>query len=440
MPLIRNWSNFPEIEANYSGFTSALELTQKLSVNGDIIARGNGRCYGDASLNENIISGLSFNKFLFFDKNNGVIQVQAGVLLDDILKVIVPFGWFLPVTPGTKFITIAGAVASDVHGKNHHVDGSISNHIISIDMMLADGELISCSSSHNSDLFWATCGGMGLTGIILSVQFSLKKITSSFVDQTTIRANSLAEVLDLFEQNSEATYSVAWIDCLKGGKNFGRSLLMLGEHYDNNEGKVKLKSHFKVHADPSLSIPFNFPSIALNKYSIKFFNTAYYHKTIGKIKKSIGHYDAFFYPLDAILYWNRMYGKQGFAQYQFVIPMKGRKGLEIILKKIQEKGMGSFLAVLKVFGEQNDLISFPMKGYTLALDFAINDKLFSFLDELDKIVLDYGGRIYMTKDSRMDKRVFWHGYPRAEEFVKIIKKYNPQGKINSMLSKRLEII
>ena len=440
MTLISNWSNFPEVEANYTGFTSVSDLAQKLEISEDVIFRGNGRCYGDASLNANIISTLDFNKFLFFDKDNGIIQVQAGVLLDDILKIIVPAGWFLPVTPGTKFITIAGAVASDVHGKNHHVDGSFSNHIISIDMMLADGQQVSCSSTHNAELFWATCGGMGLTGVILSVKFSLKSITSSFIDQTTIRASSLDEILDLFEENSDATYSVAWIDCLKGGKNFGRSLLMLGEHFDLGDKKKYLKVPLKVHSDPSLSIPFNFPGFALNKYSIKLFNTAYYHKAFSKIAKSVGHYDGFFYPLDAILYWNRMYGKQGFTQYQFVLPMEARKGLELILKKIQEKGMGSFLAVLKVFGDQKDLISFPMKGYTLALDFAVTDKLFPFLDELDQIVLEYGGRIYMTKDSRMEKDIFWKGYPRAEEFVKIVKKYNPDAKINSMLSKRLEIL
>ncbi len=439
MTYVSNWSNYPKVKANYTSFTSLSDLTAIIAQEEDLIARGNGRCYGDASLNENIVSCLSFNKFLFFDKANGVIEVQAGVLLDDILKVIVPSGWFLPVTPGTKFISIAGAVASDVHGKNHHVDGSFSNHIISMSIMLADGQVVSCSSSYNSDLFWATCGGMGLSGIILTVRFSLKPIKSSFISKTTIRAQSLDEILDLFEEKKESTYSVAWIDCLKGGKNFGRSLLMMGEHYDNNEER-KLKQPFKLHAEPRLSIPFHFSGFVLNKYSIKLFNTMYYHKTIAKTKESTSHYDGFFYPLDGILSWNKMYGKKGFAQYQFVIPMKERKGLELILKKIQERGMGSFLAVLKVFGEQNDLISFPMKGYTLALDFAINDKLFSFLDELDQMVLDYGGRIYLTKDSRMSKDVFWKGYPRAKEFVEIIKKYNPDSKINSMLSKRLEIV
>jgi len=440
MTLISNWSNYPVVDATYSGFTSPTELANKLSETKELIVRGNGLCYGDASLNNHIISCLDFNKFLAFDKSSGIIEAQSGVLLDDILKITVPVGWFLPVTPGTKFITLGGAVASDVHGKNHHIDGSFSNHIIDMTMMLADGQVINCSANNNSDLFWATCGGMGLTGTILSVKFKLKPIKSAYIAQTTTKAGSLDEILALFEENSAATYSVAWIDCLKGGKNFGRSLLMLGDHYDNNDQKKIIENPYKVHSDPHLSIPFNFPGFALNKYSIKLFNTVFYHKVMTKTKRNIGHYDGFFYPLDAILSWNRMYGKRGFSQYQFVVPMEARKGLEVILKKIQEKGMGSFLAVLKVFGEQNDLISFPMKGYTLALDFAINDKLFAFLDELDKIVLDYGGRIYLTKDSRMHKNVFWQGYPRAQEFVDIVKKYNPHDKINSMLSKRLEIL
>lgn len=440
MAIVSNWSNYPKVEADYFGVSSSSELLDKLAHTNDFITRGNGRCYGDASLNSTILSCLLLNKFLFFDKEDGVLEVQSGVLLDNILKVVVPHGWFLPVTPGTKFITIGGAVASDVHGKNHHVDGSFSNHIINMKIALADGQIVNCSADDNEDLFWATCGGMGLTGIILSVKFSLKPIKSSYIAQTKYKARSLNEILTLFEEHSNDTYSVAWIDCLKGGKSFGRSLLMTGEHYNPEEGEVKLKNPFKVHSDPRLNIPINFPAFVLNKYSIKLFNTVYYNKVLGKVKKSVGHYDPFFYPLDAILGWNKMYGKRGFAQYQFVVPIDAREGLEEILRRIQKKGMGSFLAVLKAFGEQNDLISFPMKGYTLALDFAINDKLFGFLSELDQLVSSYGGRLYMTKDNRMNKEMFWEGYPRAQEFVEVVKKYNPNRKINSLLSKRLEIL
>ena len=440
MTIVSNWSNYPKVNSKLYGITSKAELSQKLKLNGDYIVRGNGRCYGDASLNDSILSCLPMNKFLSFDTETGIIEVQSGVLLDDILKVTVPKHWFLPVTPGTKFITIGGAVASDVHGKNHHLEGSISNHIISLEIMLADGSTVSCSRTNNKDLFWATCGGMGLTGIILSVKFMLKPIKSAFIAQKSYKAQSLDEILELFERTSGSTYSVAWIDCLKGGKHFGRSLLFTGEHYDPGSGKVKLKEPFKTHSDPIINIPFNFPGIALNKYTIKLFNMVYYNKLMGSSKESIDHYDPFFYPLDAILNWNRMYGKRGFTQYQFVLPISEKKGLEKILRRIQSEGMGSFLAVLKVFGEQNDLISFPMKGYTLALDFAIHPKLFSFLNELDEMVLSYGGRIYMTKDSRMNKDFFWKSYSRLEEFVEIIKKYNPEAKINSLLSKRLEII
>lgn len=440
MTIVSNWSNYPKVNSTLYGVSSKDEISRKLKVNGDYIVRGNGRCYGDASLNNNIISTLPLNKFLSFDTKNGVLNVQSGVLLDDILKVIVPKHWFLPVTPGTKFITIGGAVASDVHGKNHHLEGSISNHLISLEIMLADGRVEICSPNQNTDLFWATCGGMGLTGIILSVKFKLKPIKSSYISQVSYKAESLQEILELFEQTKSSTYNVAWIDCLKGGKHFGRSLLFTGEHYDPEEGKVTLKEPFKVHTDPKLNIPINLPEIALNKYSIKLFNMVYYNKLLGEKKYSVDHYEPFFYPLDAILNWNRMYGKRGFTQYQFVIPMEEREGLEKILRKIQQQGMGSFLAVLKVFGDQNDLISFPMKGYTLALDFAIHPKLFSFLDELDQMVLSYGGRLYMTKDSRMTKETFWKSYPRANEFVDIVRKYNPDAKINSLMSKRLEIL
>lgn len=440
MTLVDNWSKYPQVEAESFSFSSSADLKSTLLQSDEIVPRGNGRCYGDASLNDVIVSCLNNNKFLAFDREGGVLEVQSGVLLDDILKVIVPAGWFLPVTPGTKFITMAGAVASDVHGKNHHVDGSISNHLISLDLMLADGTLMSCSPDNNSDLFWATCGGMGLTGVILTIKFRLKRIESGFIAQNTIKAANLDEILDLFNQYDKTTYSVAWIDCLKGGKGFGRSLLMNGEHFAPETAKEKKKYPLIIHGEPKLNIPFNFPSFVLNKYSIKLFNTLFYNKQFTKNTLSVGHYEGFFYPLDSILNWNRMYGKRGFVQYQFVVPMEEQQGLERILKKIQEKGMGSFLAVLKTFGNQNNLISFPMRGYTLALDFAIQDGLFEFLDELDKIVLDHGGRLYLTKDARMDKSMFWDCYPNAKEFVQTVKKYNPESRINSLLSKRLQII
>jgi decaprenylphospho-beta-D-ribofuranose 2-oxidase len=277
---------------------------------------------------------------------------------------------------------------------------------------------------------------MGLTGVILSVKFKLKKIDSSVIRQTTIKADNLDKVFALFEEYQHSTYSVAWIDCLQKGSKLGRSLLMIGEHSTGKSDRSQLRSHSKF-----LNVPFNLPEWILNKYSIKIFNFFFYHKQLKARKESNVSFDQFFYPLDFIKNWNRMYGKRGFVQYQFVLPLKNSKeGLRKILKAIGNSGFGSFLAVLKLFGEQESgLISFPMKGYTLALDFPIRNGLFEFLQQLDKLVLEYGGRIYLSKDARMDKEVYWKSYSRAHEFKEIIDKYNSNLKWRSAQSDRLAI-
>ncbi|HEY9490102.1 MAG TPA: FAD-binding oxidoreductase, partial [Chryseosolibacter sp.] len=333
-------------------------------------------------------------------------------------------------------ITVGGAVASDVHGKNHHVDGSFSRHIVSMTVLTGSGENLVCSSSNHADLFWATCGGMGLTGIILDVKFQLKHINTAFIRQKQIKARNLGEIMGLFEENMDSTYSVAWIDCLKRGNSFGRSILILGEHATVDE--VKKEKFLEPKEKALLTVPFYFPSFVLNGLSVKIFNNLYYAKNLKRVQENVVHYDKFYYPLDSILNWNRIYGKKGFIQYQFVLPLgTGLNGLSDILKRISHRGTGSFLAVLKLFGEQDNLISFPMRGYTLALDFPIRPGLFEFLDELDKIVADYGGRLYLSKDARMKKEIFWKTYPHAPEFKKILKIYDPQDRFVSRLSERL---
>jgi decaprenylphospho-beta-D-ribofuranose 2-oxidase len=438
---IANWGNYPVMKSDELQFTSINELKKIVASCGNAIARGNGRCYGDASLSDVTISTLKFDKVLFFDKINGVLECQAGVTLDKILEFIVPAGWFLPVTPGTKFITVGGAVASDVHGKNHHVDGAFSKHVIDMDLLLSDGEIISCNKNKNADLFEATCGGMGLTGVILTVKFQLKKIETVYISQKTVRADNLEELISLFEKYHSYTYSVAWIDCLKKGKGFGRSVLMLGEHATEAElsEKQKTKGALNLQQKKSITFPINLPSWVLNNFTVKTFNFLFYHKNFKKEKDNVIPYEPFFYPLDAILHWNRGYGKKGFVQYQFVVPMEQKEALITILKKISDKGWGSFLAVLKIFGKQNDLISFPMEGYTLALDFPVRKNLFEFLEELDQIVLAHGGRIYLSKDARMKSKTFWKGYGNSKEFVSTIQKYNPLNKFRSVQSSRLEI-
>jgi FAD/FMN-containing dehydrogenase len=437
---IANWSNFPTREAEVFSLREDRDIDIALRQN-DIIARGLGRCYGDASLAPNIISTTKYNSILSFDPATGIIECQSGVSLTELLDVFVPRGWFLPVTPGTKFITIGGAVASDVHGKNHHSEGAFSNHVLSLEVHTPAFGALHCSPVENADLFRATCGGMGLTGIILKAKFKLKRIESAYIRQKQIKASNLGEVLDLFESHKSFTYSMAWIDCLKKGIHFGRSILIVGEHAQPAELKKLRPEKYLVPAHKlELSMPFNLPSLVLNPYSIKAFNALYYAKNLKKTIENVVPYEGFFYPLDAILHWNRMYGKRGFLQYQCVIPLEtGKKGLTEILNMINKKGMGSFLAVLKQFGKQESLISFPMEGYTLALDFPIRNGLFEFLDQLDQIVLGYGGRLYLSKDSRMKPEMFMKGYPGAKEFLQIINRYNPDFKIRSDLSDRLLI-
>lgn len=434
--LITNWNNYPIVEAREISFDYEKEIAKKLTQSS--IAHGNGRCYGDASLSTDVVNTLRYDKVLAFDEVNGIITCQSGILLSDLLQIIVPRGWFLPVTPGTKFITVGGAVASDVHGKNHHVDGSFSRHIVSMSVLTGTGETFICSPTQHADLFWATCGGMGLTGIVLDVKFRLKQIHTAYIRQRQIKARNLDEAMQYFQENSNYTYSVAWIDCLKKGKDYGRSILILGEHATTDEVK---RDRVLVPKEKALfTVPFNFPSFALNGFTVKVFNALYYAKNYKKVMDSVVHYDGFYYPLDSILEWNKIYGKKGFVQYQFVLPLESsKKGLADILTRISKRGTGSFLAVLKLFGEQNDLISFPMKGYTLALDFPIQPGLFEFLDELDMIVADLGGRIYLSKDARMKKEIFWRTYSRAEEFRQIIRRYDPENRFVSRLSERLTL-
>jgi len=430
---LTGWGKYPTIEAEVFTPNTISAISNKLKnhTNPSAIARGLGRSYGDSSLAETILSSASLNHFLDFNPDTGLLNCASGVSLAEILQTFVPKGWFLPVTPGTKFVTIGGAIASDVHGKNHHLDGCFSEFINKLTLATATGELLKCSRTENSDLFYATCGGMGLTGVIVSAELQLQAIGSAQIDETTIKAHNLAHALELFENNINNTYSVAWIDCLASGDNLGRSLLMLGEH--SNDGPLD------AHKEGALSIPVDMPGIMLNRFSIQAFNTLYYNRVRQETTNRTVHYEPFFYPLDGIHDWNRMYGKNGFTQYQFVIPKAaGLEGMTTILKRIADSKRGSFLAVLKVFGKANDnWLSFPIEGYTLALDFKLDLNLLTLLDELDKIVLSYGGRVYLTKDVRMSSSTFKQSYPNWEKFVALRQKYGADKHFNSLQSKRL---
>jgi len=427
------WGKYPVIQVEESYFESIEQLKSKLSIPGDYIVHGMGRSYGDSALNRRVIFSSKFNKILNFDPINGVVICESGMTISELIEVFLPRGWFLSVTPGTKFITVGGAIASDVHGKNHHKAGCFSEFVRSFDLMLSNGEIVHCTRENNSELFRATCGGMGLTGIILTVKLKLQQIQSSFIRETLISCKNLEEIFNLFEEHSLVTYSVAWIDCLAKGKNLGRSILMLGEHEDSG----KLNHSFKQ----KWMVPFDLPHICLNRYSVSLFNHFYYNLTPKYIREHLVRIDNFFYPLDKIAHWNRLYGHRGFTQYQLVLSKESSfEGLKKILQMIGASGLGSFLAVLKLFGTQNDnYLSFPKKGYTLALDFKIHPKLFSFLRELDRVVLDHEGRLYLAKDVRMAREVFIKGYPKYEKFEELREMMEMKMKFNSLQSKRLGV-
>lgn len=400
---VTNWGNFPVVEKEMKSEDSLAKIKEFVRTNHEVIARGNGRCYGDASLGEHIFSTKRLNKMISFDRLNGILECESGVLLSDVLEVSVPQGYFLYVTPGTKFISVGGAIASDVHGKNHHAEGCFSEYVISFQLIIENSEVINCSREENSDKFWATIGGMGLTGIIVSAKFKLKNIESVFIRQESIKAENLDEIFQLFDDSESWTYNVAWIDCLQKGKNLGRSIMLRGEHAFKHELPAKLQENaLKMKKGNGPSIPFYFPNFVLNNLSVKLFNLLFYFKQTKKEVKSFVHYEPYFYPLDIISDWNKIYGKNGFIQYQMVIPKEnGKEGMREILDTIAKSGNGSFLAVLKLFGKTNPEAynSFPQEGYTLALDFKVNKKLQKLVQNLDEIVERYGGRIYLTKDS-----------------------------------------
>lgn len=439
---VSNWGKYPSTEAEIRNFSSVQDAMQATADWENFIPRGLGRCYGDSALSSHILSTLKFDRFLDFDAENGILHCQAGLSLEEILKVIVPKGWFLPVTPGTKFVTLGGAIAADVHGKNHHSEGSFSRHLISLNLLAPNGEIYTCSREENAEIFWATCGGMGLTGIILDGKFSLKPIETVYIVEEATKTKNVDELYGLFEESKHFTYSVAWIDCLAKGSKLGKGILLNGEHALKSD-LVKEKHKAAPLILPKkrkLSVPFNMPSFTINPLTVKAFNTLFYGKAkSGGTHKHIIDYDTYFYPLDGIHHWNRVYGKKGFAQYQFVIPpAQGYDGMLKILNEISKYKLPSFLTVLKSMGPgEKGMLAFPMEGYTLALDFPINQKLFGILDRLDEIVRDCGGRIYLTKDSRMKPGMFEQGYPQLADFLRVKSSLDANGKLASMQSNRL---
>lgn len=435
---ISGWGLSPSIDAEISRAYFLSDLTHS-TIPSPFIPQGGCRSYGDACLAKKVLSTLPLNNFIEFDSDRGLLKCEAGITLKSILSFIVPRGYFLPVTPGTKHPTLGGCLAADVHGKNHHKDGSIANFTEEFELILADGTKARCSRDEEAELFWATIGGMGLTGTIYSVTLRLKIISSSFIKTRNIKLNSFEKLCDYFTNPQyQSSYSVAWIDTLSS--QVGRSILMLGEHVDS--AHPKNPTDMITHSDKKYDIPFFFPDFALNFLTMRTFNTLFYNKQIRRDRSKLIHYDPYFYPLDSIGSWNRIYGRKGFLQYQFLVPFDGGRGLmRDILTKISHRGILSFLSILKTLGrESGGLLSFPKPGYTLALDIPLKDKgIIDFLSTLTKKIIRSGGRMYLAKDAIISKNDFEVMYPRLNEFKRIKKTCDPHTRLRSLQSDRLGI-
>ncbi len=388
-----------------------------------------GRSYGDASLNAGGVlwrtTGL--DRFIAFDPATGRLMCEAGVLLRDIQQLVVPQGWMLPVSPGTQFVSVGGAIANDIHGKNHHALGTFGDHVTRLVLQRTDGEVIECGPALRPDWFAATVGGVGLTGVIVSVELQLRTVRGPWLDTETIPFESLERFFQLSQESEQDwEYTVSWIDCLAGER--GRGLFMRGNHAVADRPAPPPKRPRRVPITPPVSL--------INGWSLRAFNATYFRMGQWRAGVSRQHYQAFFYPLDNLLEWNRIYGPKGFFQYQCVVPFdNGAQVMHDMLKAIARSGRGSFLAVLKTFGQRlpTGMLSFPRPGVTLALDFANTgpevERLFL---QLDGLVGEAGGRLYLAKDARMPRALFEAGYPRLQEFLS----YRDHG-VSSELSRRL---
>jgi decaprenylphospho-beta-D-ribofuranose 2-oxidase len=442
MPLA-GWGRYPICESEVFRPEKFAELAAVVSSDSKLIARGAGRAYGDAALNADsrVVDLQRLNRMLDFDPETGILRGEAGLTLDEIIRIFLPRGFFPAAVPGTRYVTLGGSLAADIHGKSHHRESSFATQVLWFDLMLASGEVRRCSREENGELFWTTIGGMGLTGIILEVALRLQRVESAYIKGEIIRVANIDEAIEAFERTDQQYgCSAAWIDCISTGGSLGRSVLHVGDFASRDALPANLR-HEPLHAKEKTSppVPFNLPNFALNSLSMRAFNVAYYamHRDH---PEALTPYDVFFFPLDSIHNWNRIYGKRGFVQYQCVWPLnESRAGLIETLEAISGSGRASFLAVLKKFGAQQGMLSFPMPGYTLALDFPVTDGLMEFLDRLDAMVLKRGGRVYLAKDARMRPDTFRAMYPKFDEWRAAKAQADPNNHFSSTLSRRLQM-
>jgi FAD/FMN-containing dehydrogenase len=414
--IAASWGRFPRVSQQELPLRWRSDALP--SAGGTVLPYGMGRSYGDCCLNDGgaVLLTRGLDRLIEFDPASGILRAESGVTLDEILALVVPKGWFLPVTPCTRFVTLGGAIANDVHGKNHHVDGTLGRHITRLELLRSDGNRLILSPEQDSDWFAATIAGMGLTGLITWAEIQLRRIPGPVICQDVIPFRDLDEFLELSSGVGQTRrYSMAWVDVLARGKALGRGVFICGDHWTESDGPMPALTPPRPHR-----MPVELPTWVLNRASVWMFNRAYSWVHRHRQTRQAVHYEPFFYPLDAILEWNRIYGRPGFLQYQCVVPVRpDAAAARAILDHVAESGNAFSLAVLKIFGTVSSpgMLSFPRPGLTIALDFPIRDQAtFRLCDELDAIVREAGGAVYPAKDARMSAAAFQAYFPRLDEF------------------------
>lgn len=431
---LTGWGRSRKAAARVAAPRDDFEVREALGAGGPLLAYGNGRSYGDALLlsGGRAVSTANLDRVVSFDEATGDIVCESGVTFRQLLRDYLPRGWRVPVTPGTAFATLGGAVAQDVHGKNHDRRGSFGDHVTWLDLMVASGEVVRLASSENPELFAATIGGIGLTGIILRVAFRMDPVPSTFMRVREERIAGLDDYLAAFAaQRDRAAYSVGWIDGVARGASMGRGVLETAD--------VAEEGGFRGVSERAVRVPLDFPRIALNNYSVRAFNEVYYRRVPRGGRTRTAHVERFFYPLDAVHDWNRIYGRRGFYQFQCVVPdAEAERGMQRLLETISAAGRASFLAVLKTLGaEGRGHLSFPMRGYTLALDFPRSPGVEDLMHRLERIALDHGGRIYLAKDANLSAEGFRRMYPKLDRFAEVLAQWDPEARFRSDMAHRL---
>ncbi len=432
-PMLSGWGRLP-----VEGSEQISEDLEKIT-RGAVLTRGLGRSYGDSSLpaspNDSVACSRLANRILSFDEKTGVLRAEAGLSLADLLAVFMPRGWFPPVTPGTKFVTLGGMVASDVHGKNHHREGCFGAHVRSLRVRLADGSIVECSRADHSDLFYGTMGGMGLLGHILEVEFTMQAIPSSWIVMESERVANIDQFLSALSQSAPTwPMTMGWIDCLSSGRAMGRGILMAGRWAEPSEAPPAMPKAPHPH-----TMPVDLPNWAINGATTRLFNTAYYWRHLRRRAHTVLAPDPFFYPLDAILQWNRVYGSRGFTQYQCVLPREaGPEAVREFMARLTKLGGASPLCVIKDCGaEGRGTLSFPMEGTSIAVDMAVSPQIQRIVDNLNEFVIAAGGRIYLTKDRFTTAAHFRAMEPRLDAFQALREKWDPGRRLKSAQSVRI---